>query len=432
MLRVLFALLLCASQAYAGNCACGGKCGQATATPDSGGAVTAAGTEAYRVSDGAGHSALITLLSPKPTTTITRLPGPTWSWGPCPCMMCLANHLVAAHGVSGSYVGPSLWSSGYLSQLGYSQWQVLHDNLHNSPEFAKQLAAGGLMRQTAGPQSLFVPTPIEVVTKALALADVDRTDLVYDLGCGDGRVLVVASKLFRARSVGLDLDPFLAKLSQDNVNANKVDDIARVYCRDILATNKFETWATVVFLYLTPDLSAQLVPRLQQLPAGSRVIAVQMAVPGLPVTKSCTATAADGTAWTLYLSKIGEVLPVLADPTLAWREPPREIPQLREDALATLRPKPAAQPEGYTGIVWVHSETCTPCRRMEPAVTRLVLDGRPILVVTVASPQDFNDNGVSNVPTTFLYKHGAIVDRREGEITEDALRGMLKTVSTRR
>src|SRR5262245_8099675 len=83
------------------------------------------------------------------------------------------------------------------------------------------------------PDVPFVPTPQEVVDEMLKLADVKKNDVVYDLGCGDGRIVVTAAKKYGARGVGFDIDPERIKESNENVKKNKVEELVQIKREDI-------------------------------------------------------------------------------------------------------------------------------------------------------------------------------------------------------
>lgn len=85
--------------------------------------------------------------------------------------------------------------------------------------------------------------------------------------------------------------------------------------------------------------------------------------------------------------------------------------------------------EGFSGVVWVHSDACKPCKTMEPAVVKLVLEGEAVMVFKVATQAELVDNGCKVVPTTLLYRQGKEIERREGVVTEGDLRAWLKSVS---
>jgi SAM-dependent methyltransferase len=117
----------------------------------------------------------------------------------------------------------------------------------------------------------FVPTPQEVVDRMLALAKVGKSDTLYDLGCGDGRIVVTAAKRFGAQGVGIDLNP--ERIVEAEANAKKAGVEKRVSFKvaDLFDTDLSP--ASVVSLYLLPDVNVKLRPRLwSQLKPGSRVV----------------------------------------------------------------------------------------------------------------------------------------------------------------
>jgi len=122
------------------------------------------------------------------------------------------------------------------------------------------------------PEVPYVPTPEEVVVEMLKMAGVTPNDMVYDLGCGDGRIVVTAAKVFGARGVGVDNDPNLIRQSNENARKAGVTDRVRFVEQDLFETDIRE--ATVVALYLLPELNLQLRPKLlRDLRPGSRIVA---------------------------------------------------------------------------------------------------------------------------------------------------------------
>jgi SAM-dependent methyltransferase len=116
-----------------------------------------------------------------------------------------------------------------------------------------------------------VRTPPEVVTEILRLARVGPDDVVYDLGSGDGRIVIAAARDFGARGVGIELDPALVVESAKNARRAKVDERTRFLLQDIFEVDISE--ATVVTLYLSPDVNLRLRPKfLSQLKPGSRIV----------------------------------------------------------------------------------------------------------------------------------------------------------------
>src|SRR5215217_3510507 len=133
------------------------------------------------------------------------------------------------------------------------------------------VSAGMLTAQTPKPARQpdvpYVPTTEEAVQAMLKLAGVKKTDVVYDLGCGDGRIVVSAAKKYGARGVGYDIDPVRVKESLKNVADNKVQDRVQIKQEDIFKVDLSKP--TVVMLYLLPELNVKLIPQLEKLPAGS-------------------------------------------------------------------------------------------------------------------------------------------------------------------
>ncbi len=125
--------------------------------------------------------------------------------------------------------------------------------------------------QTKVPDVHFEPTPIEVVEAMLRKAGVNQNDVVYDLGCGDGRFVIFAAKQFGARGVGVDIDPVRIKESKENAQKENVTDRTTFIEGDLFKTDIRE--ATVVTLYLLNELNYQLRPKLfAELRPGSRII----------------------------------------------------------------------------------------------------------------------------------------------------------------
>ena len=118
------------------------------------------------------------------------------------------------------------------------------------------------------PDVVFVPTPPEVVDKMLELAAVKKDDVVYDLGCGDGIIVVTAAKKHGCKAVGFDIDPERIKESRDSVKAGGVEKLVTIEEKDIFKVDLSP--ASVVTLYLLPELNVKLIPQLEKLKEGSR------------------------------------------------------------------------------------------------------------------------------------------------------------------
>lgn len=121
------------------------------------------------------------------------------------------------------------------------------------------------------PDVIFVPTPQEVVDAMLKLAKVTKTDVIYDLGSGDGRIPITAAKVYGARGVGIDIDPDRVGEANASARAAGVTDKVKFLNQDLFTTNISE--ATVVTLYLLPALNLKLRPKLmKELKAGTRIV----------------------------------------------------------------------------------------------------------------------------------------------------------------
>jgi len=121
----------------------------------------------------------------------------------------------------------------------------------------------------AGKDVIWVPTPDEVVDRMLRMAQVTASDLVYDLGAGDGKIAIAAAKL-GARAVGIEYNPEMAKHAQGNAVAAGVAAKARIVQGDIFATDF--SHATVVTMYLLPALNMKLRPTLLAMKPGTRIV----------------------------------------------------------------------------------------------------------------------------------------------------------------
>jgi SAM-dependent methyltransferase len=122
----------------------------------------------------------------------------------------------------------------------------------------------------AGKDVMWVPTPDEMVTRMLTVAAVTPDDLVYDLGAGDGKIAIAAARQFGARAVGIEYNPQLAALAKRNAARAGVEDKVRIIAGDIFVED-FSA-ATVVTLYLLPELNMKLRPILLRMKPGTRVV----------------------------------------------------------------------------------------------------------------------------------------------------------------
>ena len=121
------------------------------------------------------------------------------------------------------------------------------------------------------PDVPYVPTTEEAVRAMLKLAEVKKADIVYDLGCGDGRIVIAAAKTYGARGVGIDIDPDRIQEARENAKKAGVENLVRFEENDLFQANFRE--ATVVTLFLLPSINLKLRPKLlQELKPSTRVV----------------------------------------------------------------------------------------------------------------------------------------------------------------
>ena len=149
------------------------------------------------------------------------------------------------------------------------------------------------------PDVVFVPTPQKVVDRMLELAEVKEGDVVYDLGCGDGRIVVTAAKKYKVKAIGYDIDPQRVKEAKENVEKNGVEDLVTIKQEDIFTLDLSE--ADVVTLYLLPSLNVKLIPQLEKLKPGSRIVSHAFDMKGVKPKKVEQVETENGSENTVYL-----------------------------------------------------------------------------------------------------------------------------------
>ncbi|MDP3719734.1 MAG: 50S ribosomal protein L11 methyltransferase [Acidobacteriota bacterium] len=146
----------------------------------------------------------------------------------------------------------------------------------------------------------YVPTPQDVVERMLALAGVTKNDVVYDLGCGDGRIPIAAARMYGARGVGVDIDPQRIAEANANAMAAGVEHLVTFRLQDAMKTDVSP--ATVVTTYLLTASNLKLRPLLTaQLKPGSRIVAHSFGFGDWTPEKADSFTDAEGRARMLYL-----------------------------------------------------------------------------------------------------------------------------------
>ena len=130
----------------------------------------------------------------------------------------------------------------------------------------------------AAGERLTVPTPQEAVDRMVELARLQPGEKVYDLGCGDGRIVIAAALRAPVRAIGVDIDPEQVAKSRANAERAGVGDRVKIVEGDIYKTDFSD--ADAVFLYLQPDLLRGLIPQLRRMKPGSRIVAFDFGIDG--------------------------------------------------------------------------------------------------------------------------------------------------------
>jgi ribosomal protein L11 methylase PrmA len=124
------------------------------------------------------------------------------------------------------------------------------------------------------PDVIFVPTPQEVVEDMLRLANVQKGDVLYDLGSGDGRIAITAARKYGIKATGIDIDPERIREANENAKKAGVTSLVQFRQEDLFAADFKD--ATVITLYLLPDLNVKLRPKLwNELKPGTRIVSHQ-------------------------------------------------------------------------------------------------------------------------------------------------------------
>jgi ribosomal protein L11 methylase PrmA len=139
---------------------------------------------------------------------------------------------------------------------------------------APLLAQAQKQPATQYPDVIFVPTPQEVVEDMLRLANVQKGDVLYDLGSGDGRIAITAARKYGIKATGIDIDPERIREANENAKKAGVTDLVK-FRQENLFSADFKD-ATVITLYLLPDLNVKLRPKLwNELKPGTRIVSHQ-------------------------------------------------------------------------------------------------------------------------------------------------------------
>ncbi|MDR0311518.1 MAG: class I SAM-dependent methyltransferase [Acidobacteriota bacterium] len=127
------------------------------------------------------------------------------------------------------------------------------------------------------PDAVYVGTPYDIISTMLQIAEIKKTDLIYDLGCGDARMLVLAAQKYGAQGIGYEIDPDLVIRSRQNVSKNNVQDLVRIIQADIFTLDLSDV--DVMPLYLHPDMIDRLIPQIEKMKPGSRLVLHEYGLP---------------------------------------------------------------------------------------------------------------------------------------------------------
>jgi outer membrane protein assembly factor BamB len=183
------------------------------------------------------------------------------------------------------------------------------------PEPAKPAAKGAepsaprapRAKEPGEPDAVFVPTPQDVVERMVEAANIRPDELVCDLGCGDGRIVVTAARRRGCQAVGYDIDPECVRLARENVSRHALSLLVTIEQRDVFTLDLRE--ADVVMLYLSPELNERLLPQLARLKPGSRVVSHAFEIPGVTPDRVVTVPSSEDDldhkvyVWTTPLKK---------------------------------------------------------------------------------------------------------------------------------
>lgn len=133
------------------------------------------------------------------------------------------------------------------------------------------------------PDVVYIPTPEDIVDRMLQLAAVTKDDVLYDLGCGDGRIVIAAAGKYGCQAVGVDIDPLRVEDAKKNVAQHDLENLVTIRRQDLFTVDLSE--ATVVTLYLNTRYNTRLVPELGKMRPGSRVVSHLFGIEGIAPDK---------------------------------------------------------------------------------------------------------------------------------------------------
>ncbi len=156
------------------------------------------------------------------------------------------------------------------------------------------------LAQERTPDVVYVGTPYDVVSRMIKLAGVKKEDTVYDLGCGDGRIIILAAEKYGCRGIGFDIDPERVSAALNNVKANGVAGLVTIVERDLFTVDLSE--ADVLLLYLLPEINKKLLPQFEKLKPGARLVTHDYDIDGIEADDTVRVTSNEDNAdHTLFL-----------------------------------------------------------------------------------------------------------------------------------
>jgi uncharacterized protein (TIGR03000 family) len=201
-------------------------------------------------------------------------------------------------GKSFTYIFKATWFDG-----SYPTVRMAEVRVEAGKETVVDLRQGA--KDGSSSQIIFVPTSDRLVEKMLEMAKVTKDDAVFDLGCGDGRMVVLAAAKYGAHGVGVDIDPQRVKEAKANVEKAKVGKLVEIRLGDALKVEDLNT-ATVIVLYMLPEFMKQLKPIvLKECKPGTRIVSHNYTFPEWDAKDTVT-MGSQGSGPTLYLYVVGE------------------------------------------------------------------------------------------------------------------------------
>ena len=153
------------------------------------------------------------------------------------------------------------------------------------------------------PDCVYVGTPHDVVMKMLEMAEINKSDLVCDPGCGDGRMVINAARKYGCHGIGYEIDPKLIAQGRNLAKKRKVDDLVKIEDQDIFKVDYSP--ANVIVMYLLPGMITRLLPQFEKLQPGARIVAHDYPIKGAAAAKAVTMVSnEDNVEHTLYLYRL--------------------------------------------------------------------------------------------------------------------------------